>query len=101
MILYRGHHKLKKSQFFMNYGFLFCLLLYECGQSPESDKTTELYYSLISPAHLKAHFATITAIISFMIAAATIVPDTTDAREGSIEDNVVTDMPVNTHETPE
>ena len=85
----------------MNYGFLFWMILYECGQPPERDGTANLYYSFISPAHLKAHFATITAIISFMMAAATIVPDTIDAREESIEDNVVTDMPVNTNETPE
>lgn len=58
-------------------------------------------YSLISPAHLKANFATITAIISLIIAAATIVPDTIEAREASIAVKVVTAIPVNTKDTPE
>ena len=43
----------------------------------------------------------ITAIISFMIAAATIVPDTMEAREGSIAVEVVTAIPVNIKDTPE
>lgn len=57
--------------------------------------------SLISPARLNAYFATITAIISLIIAAATIVPDTIAASEGSKADNVVVAIPVNTSETPE
>lgn len=36
-----------------------------------------------------------------MIAAATIVPDTIDAREGAIDESVVIAIPVNTRETPE
>lgn len=59
------------------------------------------YRSLISPAHLNAYFATITAIISLIIAAATMVPDTIDASDGSKEDRAVVAIPVNTKETPE
>lgn len=59
------------------------------------------FYSLISPANLKANFATITAIISLMIAAATIVPDTIDARAASTTVKVETAIPVNTKDTPE
>lgn len=55
----------------------------------------------ISPAHLNAYFAINTAIISLIIAAATIVPDITDADEGSILFNVVTAIHVKTRETPE
>lgn len=50
---------------------------------------------------MKANFAMITAIISLMIAAATIVPETIEAREASIDVNVVTAIPVNTKDTPE
>ena len=39
------------------------------------------YYSFISPAHLNANLATTTAMISLIIAAATIVPDTIAADE--------------------
>lgn len=60
-----------------------------------------LYYSAISPAHLNAYFATTTAIISLIIAAATIVPDTIVASDESKEDKVVVAIPVNTKETPE
>lgn len=49
----------------------------------------------------KAAFATITAIISLMIAAATIVPDTIEASEGAIPFSADTAIPVNTSETPE
>ena len=59
------------------------------------------YYSLISPAHLKANFATMTAKISLMTAAATIVPDIMAEREASIEFKVVTAIDVNTKDTPE
>ena len=50
---------------------------------------------------MKANFAIITAIISLIIAAATIVPDTIAASEGSMEFSVVTAIPVNTKDTPE
>ena len=59
------------------------------------------YRSTISPAHLNAYFATITAIISLIIAAATIVPDTIAASDESKEERVVVAIPVNTRETPE
>lgn len=58
-------------------------------------------YFSISPAHLKANFATITAIISLIMAAATIVPDTISASEESIAVKVETAIPVNTNDTPE
>ena len=51
---------------------------------------------LISSAFRKAAFATITAIISLMIAAATIVPDTIEASEGAIPFSADTAIPVNT-----
>ena len=40
-------------------------------------------------------------MISFIIAAATIVPETIDARDASIDVSVVTAIPVNTKDTPE
>ena len=42
-----------------------------------------------------------TAMISFMIAAATIVPDTIVARAVSVTVKVETAIPVNTRDTPE
>ena len=60
-----------------------------------------LYRSDISPARINAYFAIMTAMISFMIAAATIVPETIVASDGSNDDSVVVAMPVNTSETPE
>lgn len=59
-----------------------------------------LHY-FVSPAHLKAFFAKITASISFIIAAATIVPDTIDEREGAKEERVFVAIPVNIKDTPE
>ena len=59
------------------------------------------YASSISPAHLKAYFATITAMISLITAAATIVPDTISASDGAKEDSAEAAIPVNTRETPE
>lgn len=64
-------------------------------------KVSFFYDSSISPAHLNAYFAIITAIISLIIAAATIVPDTIVASDGSKEERVVVAIPVNTKETPE
>ena len=55
----------------------------------------------ISPAHLKANFAIIIAIISLIIAAATIVPDTILASEASIVSSVVVAIHVKTKDTPE
>ena len=43
----------------------------------------ELFPYPISPAHLNAYFAIITAIISLIMAAATIVPDTIAASDES------------------
>ena len=60
-----------------------------------------VFYSFISPAHLNANFATMTAMISLMIAAATIVPDIKAATDASVSESVVTAMPVNTRDTPE
>lgn len=51
-------------------------------------------YSIISPAHLKAYFAIITAIISLMIAAATMVPDIIAARDELNDESVVVAIPV-------
>ena len=56
---------------------------------------------MISPAFLKAIFAIITAIISLIIAAETIVPDIMVANDGSIKVIVLTAIPVNTNDTPE
>lgn len=56
---------------------------------------------LISLAHLKAYFAAITAIISLMIVAAAIVPDTIDARDVPTAVNDETAIPVNTKDMPE
>lgn len=50
---------------------------------------------------MNASFAATTAIISFIIAAAATVPDTTDAEEGSKPDSVDTAIPVKTSDTPE
>lgn len=54
-----------------------------------------------SPAHSKAFLAIITAIISFITAAAAIVPRSTVAEAGSKTLKVVLAMPVKTSETPE
>lgn len=69
----------------------------------DEDAGLEYYQALllISPAHLKANFATITAIISLIMAAATIVPDTIDARDASTTVKAETAIPVNTKDTPE
>ena len=73
-----------------------------CTAMPDHFLSDMIFYcSPISPAHLNAYFATITAIISFIIAAATIVPDTIVASDESKEDRVVVAIPVNTKETPE
>lgn len=57
-------------------------------------------YSLISPAHLKANLATITAMTSLMMAAATIVPDAMEASEASIAVKAETAIPVKIRDTP-
>lgn len=81
--------------------FLFIHYIFLCEINLDYSTKYIFYYSLISPAHLNAYFATITAIISLIIAAATIVPDTIVASDGSKEDRVVVAIPVNTKETPE
>ena len=50
---------------------------------------------------MNANFATMTAMISLMIAAATIAPDIKAATDASVSESVLTAMPVNTRDTPE
>lgn len=60
-----------------------------------------IFYSFISPARLNANFATMTAMISLMIAAVTIVPDIKAETDASVSESVLTAMPVNTRDTSE